>query len=30
MTAALYALRAGKTVLLLEKIAFGWQIAYSP
>lgn len=30
MTAALYALRAGKTVLLLEKNAFGGQIAYSP
>ena len=30
MTAALYALRAGKTVLLLEKTAFGGQLAYSP
>jgi len=30
MTAALYALRAGKSVLLLEKNAFGGQIAYSP
>ena len=30
MTAALYALRAGKRVLLLEKNAFGGQIAWSP
>lgn len=30
MTAALYALRAGKTVLVLEKNSFGGQIAYSP
>ena len=30
MTAALYALRAGKSVLLLEKSAFGGQIAESP
>ncbi len=30
MTPALYALRAGKTVLLLEKNAFGGEIAYSP
>ena len=30
MTAALYALRANKTVLVLEKNAFGGQIAYSP
>ncbi len=30
MTAALYALRAGKTVMLLEKSAFGGQIAESP
>lgn len=30
MTAALYALRAGRTVLLLEKNAFGGQIAFSP
>ncbi len=30
MTAALYALRAGRSVLVLEKSAFGGQIAYSP
>ncbi len=30
MTAALYALRSGKTVLVLEKDAVGGQIAYSP
>lgn len=30
MTAALYALRAGKTVMVLEKNSFGGQIAYSP
>ena len=30
MTAALYALRAGKSVMLLEKSAFGGQIAESP
>lgn len=30
MTAALYALRAGKSVLMLEKNVFGGQIAYSP
>lgn len=30
LTAAVYALRAGKTVLLIEKNAFGGQIAYSP
>ena len=30
MTAALYALRNGKRVLVLEKNGFGWQIAYSP
>lgn len=30
MTAALYLLRAGKTVLILEKEAFGGQIAKSP
>ena len=30
MTAALYALRANKTVMVLEKNAFGGQIAYSP
>lgn len=30
MTAALYALRAGKSVLLLEKESFGGQIANSP
>ena len=30
MTAALYALRNGKSVLILEKHGFGGQIAYSP
>ncbi len=30
MTAALYALRARETVLLLEKTLLGGQIAYSP
>lgn len=30
MTAALYALRANKTVMVLEKNSFGGQIAYSP
>lgn len=30
LTAALYALRANKTVLVLEKAAFGGQITYSP
>lgn len=30
MTAALYALRADKTVLLIEKETFGGQITYSP
>ncbi len=30
MTAALYALRAGKSVLLLEKSTFGGQVTYSP
>ena len=30
MTAALYALRADKSVLLLEKENFGGQITYSP
>jgi thioredoxin reductase (NADPH) len=30
MTAALYALRANKSVMVLEKNAFGGQIAYSP
>lgn len=30
LTAALYARRAGKTVLLLEKAAFGGQITFSP
>ena len=30
MTAALYALRNGKTVLVLEKHGFGGQITYSP
>ena len=30
LTAAVYALRAGKTVLIIEKNAFGGQIAYSP
>ena len=30
LTAAIYALRAGKTVLVLEKNSFGGQIAFSP
>ena len=30
LTAALYALRADKTVLVLEKATFGGQITYSP
>ena len=30
LTAATYALRAGKTVLVIEKNGFGGQIAYSP
>ena len=30
LTAAVYALRAGKSVLVLEKNGFGGQIAYSP
>ena len=30
MTAALYALRNGKSVLVLEKNGFGGQITYSP
>ena len=30
MTAALYAARAGKSVLMLEKETFGGQITYSP
>ncbi len=30
MTAALYALRAGKSVVILEKSGFGGQITYSP
>ena len=30
MTAALYALRSSKTVLILEKESFGGQIATSP
>lgn len=30
LTAAVYALRAGKTVLVLEKNGFGGQIAFSP
>ncbi len=30
MTAALYALRAGKSVLILEKSTFGGQVTYSP
>jgi len=30
MTAALYALRNGKSVLVLEKTGFGGQITYSP
>jgi len=30
LTAAIYALRAGKTALIIEKNGFGGQIAYSP
>ena len=30
LTAAIYALRAGKTALVIEKNGFGGQIAYSP
>ena len=30
LTAALYALRADKTVLVLEKSTFGGQITFSP
>ncbi len=30
LTAAIYALRAGKTVLIIEKAAFGGQMTYSP
>ena len=30
LTAAIYGLRAGKNVLVLEKNGFGGQIAYSP
>ena len=30
MTSALYALRAGKSVLVIEKNGFGGQITYSP
>ena len=30
LTAALYACRASKSVLVLEKAAFGGQITYSP
>ena len=30
LTAAVYALRAGKTVLVIEKSSFGGQIAFSP
>lgn len=30
LTAALYALRAGKRVLIIEKAAFGGQITFSP
>ena len=30
LTAAIYALRAGKSVLILEKSAFGGQVTYSP
>ena len=30
LTAALYALRAGKNVLVLEKNSFGGQVAFSP
>ncbi|MEE1277441.1 MAG: FAD-dependent oxidoreductase, partial [Acutalibacteraceae bacterium] len=30
LTAALYALRANKSVLIIEKATFGGQITYSP
>ena len=30
LTAAIYALRAGKSVLVIEKAGFGGQIAFSP
>ena len=30
LTAAVYGLRAGKTVLVIEKNSFGGQIAFSP
>ena len=30
LTAAIYALRAGKSVMVLEKSAFGGQVTYSP
>ena len=30
LTAAIYALRAGKSVLVIEKNSFGGQIAFSP
>ena len=30
LTAALYALRANKTVLVIEKATFGGQITFSP
>ena len=30
LTAALYSLRAGKSVLIIEKASFGGQITYSP
>ena len=30
LTAAIYGLRAGKTVLVIEKGGFGGQIAFSP
>ena len=30
LTAAIYGLRAGKSVLVIEKNGFGGQIAYSP
>ena len=30
LTAALYSLRGGKSVLIIEKASFGGQITYSP
>ena len=30
LTAAIYGLRAGKSVLVIEKNAFGGQISYTP